>query len=363
MIPVTKPFLPPRSRLNYFLDRIYESNQVTNNGPLVQELTERLEEKLGVQNILLVANGTMAIQVALAALEIRKGTGITTPFTFPATSSALVWQGVEPRYAAIDPKTLNLDPTAAEKVVTTSTEVVLPVHTYGTPCDVEKFEEMARKHHLRLIYDASHAFGVRLEGQSLLNWGDASTISFHATKLFHTGEGGAIVFRDPSHLEAANSLINFGLKNGVPERVGINAKLSELHAAMGLAVLESIDEIIESRLVIQAHYREKLSNWVNLPAANASVDLNGAYFPILCEHKAQRDRVRRHLMANGIESRAYFSPSLDSLGLYTSAKSTLGTYFSDRVLCLPIFYGLSRLDVDRICDVVIAGCSENVPSN
>ena len=352
MIQVTEPYLPPRDRLNHYLDRVYASRRLTNEGPLVRELTERLEDYLGVRNLLLVANGTLAIQLALTTLGIKQGRGLTTPFTFPATSSALAWQGVEPQYAAINPDTLNLDPLAAEKAVTRDTCVILPVHTYGNPCDVESFRTLANRIRVPLIYDASHAFGVQLNGQSLLNWGDAATISMHATKLFHTAEGGGIVFRDPQLLEKARSMINFGLDNGAPVRIGINAKMSEMHAAVGLAVLEAIDEIIECRMAIQNHYRKPLSGRIELPVFSADASANGAYMPVLCRNASHRERVQRHLLANGIESRAYFSPALGSLGLYTEEITNAGVEFANRILCLPIFFGLSTTQVDHICDVV-----------
>ncbi|MFC6684538.1 DegT/DnrJ/EryC1/StrS family aminotransferase [Marinobacter koreensis] len=316
---------------------MYASHRLTNDGPLVRELTRRLEDYLGVTNLLLVANGTLAIQLALATLGVKRGRGLTTPFTFPATSSALSWQGVEPQYADIDPETLNLDPLAADHAVTADTRVILPVHTYGNPCDVERFRALANRIRVPLVYDASHAFGVQLNGQSLLNWGDAATLSLHATKLFHTAEGGGIVFRDSHLLEEARSMINFGLDNGSPVRIGINAKMSEMHAAMGLAVLEAIDEIIDYRMAIQDHYRKRLSGRIELPVFSADASANGAYMPVLCRNAVHRKRVQRHLLANGIESRAYFSPALGSLGLYTKEITGAGVEFADRILCLPIF--------------------------
>ncbi|TBW56655.1 DegT/DnrJ/EryC1/StrS family aminotransferase [Marinobacter halodurans] len=352
MIPVTRPFLPPRDRLEYYLDRVYASRQLTNNGPLVQELTSRLEEHLGVENMLLVGNGTLAIQIAAKALGINGGTAVTTPFTFPATSSALAWQGVEPRYADIDSATLNLDPASAAQIVDASTNALVPVHTYGNPCAVEAFEDLARKRNLKLIYDASHAFGVDYKGRSLLRWGHAATISFHATKLFHSGEGGAVVFRDSSDLEVAHRMINFGFRDGMPVEVGINAKMSELHAAMGLAVLESVDEIIEQRCAVRNQYRRELGDWVEMPEFSADASLNGAYAPILCRDMAHRNRVREQLARGGYDSRGYFYPALGTLGLYSRQFTDAGRQQADRVLCLPIFVGLTSPQIHDICNIV-----------
>lgn len=357
MIPVTKPYLPPRDRLDHYLSRVYASQRLTNDGPLVRELTERLEDYLGVSNLLLVANGTLAIQIALATLGIKKGRGVTTPFTFPATSSALIWQGVEPRYAEVDPVTLNLDPKAAEKAVNSETRVILPVHTYGNPCDVEGFDALAKRARVPLIYDASHAFGVELNGQSILRWGDASTLSLHATKLFHTAEGGGVVFHDSQNLDAARSIINFGMEDNWPVRIGINAKMSEMHAAMGLAVLEDIDLLIQRRKEICNRYLSRLSGHVDSLLVGMSEGKNGAYMPILLRSNNQRVRVQEYLKSEGVESRAYFYPSLDGLGVYSQEVSAYAQDASARVLCLPVFYELKDQEVDRICRLVTCAIS------
>lgn len=352
MIPVTRPFLPPRDRLDHYLDRVYASRQLTNNGPLVQELTARLESYLGVDNILLVGNGTLAIQVAVAALGIKNGSAVTTPFTFPATSSALVWQHLEPVYADIDPATLNLSPASAAEVIDTSTNLLVPVHTYGNPCAVEDFERLALDRNLKVVYDASHAFGIDYRGASLLRWGDAATVSFHATKLFHTGEGGAIVFRNPEALDTARRIINFGFREGVPVEVGINAKMSELHAAMGLAVLECVDDIIEQRRAVQDQYRRELRDWIDMPGFIAEASRNGAYMPILCHDTAHRDHIKDLLEEGGYDSRAYFYPALGTLGLYSERLTDVGKTQADRVLCLPIFVGLTPAQIHEVCNIV-----------
>ncbi|MEQ5837466.1 DegT/DnrJ/EryC1/StrS family aminotransferase [Marinobacter sp. NFXS9] len=357
MIPVTKPHLPPRECVDAYIDRIYTSGLLTNNGPLVQELTERLKRYLGVSHLLLVANGTLALQVAYAALGVR-GAAITTPFTFPATSSSLAWQGVQPVYAGINPRTLNLDPTAAARCIDSSVSALVPVHTYGNPCDVEAFQVLAEDRGLKVVYDGSHAFGVTYKERSLLEWGDATTLSFHATKLFYTGEGGAIVFRRESDLEYARKLINFGLVDGVPSCVGINAKMSELHAAMGLAVLDDVGSVIARRVDILALYRHKLEGYVEMPMRRPQTSENGAYLPILLTNREVRDHVLGCLKRESIEGRAYFSPSLDSTSLYTEQASCLAQEASDRILCLPIYSDLSDPDVRRIADIVVKSMRE-----
>jgi dTDP-4-amino-4,6-dideoxygalactose transaminase len=353
MIPVTKPYLPPRSRLDRYISRIYKTCQLTNQGPLVRELTERLQAYLEVDNLLLVANGTLALQVAFETLGVCRY-AVTTPFTFPATSSALAWQNTTPVYAGISNATLNLDPKCAERELTADTSAIVPVHTYGNPCEVEAFERIGEARGVKLVYDASHAFAVRYSGSSVLKWGDAATLSFHATKLFHTSEGGGIVFRHPEDLELAESIINFGLVRGVPERIGINAKMSELHAAMGLAVLDDIDEILAQRMEVVNRYRQRLAGIVNEPLRASKTSENGAYFPILLDSRVLRDRLLAALRSRKVEARAYFSPSLDSLQLYNGIHSELATPLAQRVLCLPVFPGLQRTEIDEICRVVEA---------
>jgi dTDP-4-amino-4,6-dideoxygalactose transaminase len=231
-------------QVHQYIERCYENNQLTNNGPLAQELKARLEEYLGVQNLLLVANGTLALQIAYKVLGVS-GKAITTPFTFVATSSSLRWEGIEPVYADIDAQSLDLSPEKVLEVIDPEVTALVPVHVYGNPCDVEAFDRIAKEHGLKVIYDAAHAFGVRLNGKSILQWGDAATLSFHATKVFHTVEGGAIIFKKREDYERACRLINFGYEGGEVVDEGINAKMSEFHAAMGLCMLDEIDTVLQ----------------------------------------------------------------------------------------------------------------------
>ena len=358
MIPVTKPSMPSRRRLDQYLTGIYRSQRLTNNGPLVRELTGRLEEFLGVRNLLLVSSGTMALQVAYRALEVAGLPGresfaaVTTPFTFVATASSLKWEGLRPKYADIRPDTLNLCPRKAQTILDKDTRMLVPVHVYGNPCDVEEFAEIAVRSGLKLVYDAAHAFGIRLNGDSILNWGDASVLSFHATKVFHTVEGGGIVFRDADVCERAAEIINFGI-NPVTEkvdRVGINAKMSELHAAFGLALLDDIDMILERRMELSAIYTGGLPAGLETPIWNQAASKNAAYMPVLFNSSEDRTRCERALRDAKIGTRRYFSPCLGSdqdLPTLAVAKAA-----SERVLCLPLYVGLSDKQVAKIVSTI-----------
>lgn len=341
MIPVTKPYLPNRKKFQNYIDGIFSNNTLTNNGPLVQELTSRLEEYLGVENLLLVSNGTVALQVAYRALGLERDgnyEAITSPFSFVATSSTLIWEGLKPIYADIDSETFCIDPKQIEKKISKNTKAIVPVHVFGNCCDVEDIEAIAQKHKLKIIYDGAHAFGVRFKGKSILSQGDATTLSFHATKLFHTCEGGAIIFRRKDDLEKAKLIINFGIKDaetiGPP---GINAKMSELHAAMGLCVLDDIDAIFNSRAELSAKYEKLLNNKYQLPKWNPDATRNYSYFPMLFQSEQQLLAVKEKLEKYGIGTRRYFYPSLDTLQ-YMSSQSAqhISRNVASRVLCLPL---------------------------
>jgi len=353
MIQVTKPFIPDRKTLNRYLDGICERAWLTNNGPLVQELTQRLEDYLGIQNLLLVANGTLALQVAYKALGVE-GEAVTTPFTFAATPSSMKWQGITPRFADIDPSTLNLDPAQAKNAITELTHALVPVHVYGNACNHDSFQDIANRHNLRLIYDASHAFGVKYKEDSLLSCGDAATLSFHATKLFHTVEGGAIVFKNKYDLERARSMINFGQSPDTPNditNVGINAKMSEIHAAFGLANLDAIEEIMERRLALVKRYYGELQGLVRFPDRVSSE--NGAYFPIVLQNRAQTEHVDRILQEKGIRARRYFSPALHETSEFADGSHCpVAADVAERVLCLPLYPSLAIQDATRVADTV-----------
>lgn len=356
MIPVTKPYLPSREKLDRYIDGIYERNWLTNNGPLVQELTRRLEEYLGVENLLLVANGTLALQIAYQTLAVsnanrdKKPEAITTPFTFIATASSLKWEGVQPVFTDIDPNTWCLAPEKIEAAITPNTRAIIPVHVFGNACDVEAIGEIARRKNLRVIYDASHAFGVNYQGQSLLKYGDAATLSFHATKLFHTGEGGAIVFKRKEDLERAKKKINFGIAG--PESIdelGINAKMNELQAALGLCVLDEMEENMRARAEVWRRYEQVLPKSLQLQVKHQTLGYNHAYFPIVFESEAQTIRVATTLKENGVFARRYFYPSLDSVAcLDAPAELPVSRSIASRILCLPISGQLAEADQTKI---------------
>jgi dTDP-4-amino-4,6-dideoxygalactose transaminase len=360
-IPVTRPYLPSLAKYTKYLDGVYERCWLTNNGPLVQELTRRLEARLGVSNLLLVANGTLALQIAFRALNIT-GAAVTSPFTFIATASALKWEGIKPVFADVRAGSLNLDVTAAEAAITAETTGLVPVHVYGNPCDVSGLAELARRRDLKLVYDAAHAFGVDFGGASVLTHGDAATLSLHATKLFHTGEGGAIVFKDRDVWERAARMINFGIdvSDGSIVDPGINAKLSELHAAMGLAMLDDLDMIMARRRAILDLYAHELDGAVEHQAWSDGATRNGAYAPILLRDEAQCLRLKARLEAQGVEPRRYFHPPLARVPMYDhGAQTPIADSASRRVLCLPIFYELTDADVRAICATVRAVAGEN----
>lgn len=356
MIPYTRPYLPDRRRLDQYIDRIYASGWLTNGGELVQELTRRLEEYLGVENLLLVANGTLALQVAYRALGVsgkqrgQQAEAITTPFTFIATASSLKWEGIEPAFVDIDPSTWCLDPTKLEGAITPATRAIVPVHVFGNGCEVEAIEDIASRHELKVIYDGAHAFGVNHKGRSLLRHGDATILSFHATKLFHTIEGGGIVFKREEDLERARRMINFGITG--PDTIkylGINAKMNEFQAAMGLCALDDIEQIIAQRREMVDRYVELLDSAVTLQSPTKGCSRNGAYFPILLDSEHRVLAVLERLEANGIKARRYFHPSLSELSFFHDGEAVDNADdIARRILCLPLYPELTYQVQKRI---------------
>ena len=287
MINVTKTYLPDIDKYKSYIDEIYANGQLTNNGPLVQKLERRLEEYLGVNNVILVANGTLALDVAYRALDLT-GDVITTPFSFVATTSSIVSNGLNPLFVDINPHTFNIDSSLIEESITNKTSAIVPVHVFGNSCKVESIQQIAERHNLKVVYDAAHAFDVKHKNQSVLNYGDISTLSFHATKLFHTIEGGALIIKDNELANKARSLINFGFNNaGEISNLGINAKINEFEAAMGLCVLDDINLILEKRKTICNNYGQALSGMVQLQEKNNNSSNNYAYFPIVLESEDQ----------------------------------------------------------------------------
>lgn len=354
MIALNNPIKPNLKKLTALLDKVHESGWYTNFGPLHNELTDKLEDYLGVKNLLLTNNGTSALQVAGRALG--SDSILSTPFSFVATASAYLWQKDELAFADIDPQSLNLSPNAVKTAFMNGckADTILATHVYGNPCDVFALDQLGQKYNCHVIYDAAHAFGVDVEKQSVLNYGSASTLSFHATKIFHTVEGGAIVFKDRQNFEKAKEIINFGIKygNGVA-CVGINAKLNEYQAAVGLVNLDEIDNILEHRAELFYQYRKGLDSLVELPEWHPQSNVNGAYMPILLKNDKQLKIVSSKLAESGIQSRHYFSPSLDNIFADSRNYGTKNSIkASERVLCLPLHASLKIEDVENVISKV-----------
>lgn len=355
MIPVTKPFLPPVEEYERYIRDIWKRNWLTNNGPLVNELELKLKDFFDVKHLLFVTNGTIAIQLAIKALGL-KGKIITTPFSYVATTSSLVWEGCEPVFVDIDPQTCNLDPQKIEDAITPDTSAILATHVYGNPCNVEEIAEIASRRNLKVIYDGAHAFAVRYKKKSVFDYGDISTCSFHATKLFHTVEGGAVTTRDPELLKRMAYLRNFG--HDGPERfaqLGINGKNSEFHAAMGLINLKYADEIIAKRKELCAHYDTFLRNFrATKPLISKDVTYNYAYYPLIFDDENLLTRVADVLAQNWIYPRRYFYPSLESLPyVQRSANCPVADSIAKRALCIPLYDSLTKEEIDMICRLML----------
>ena len=353
MINVTKTYLPPLEEYEQYLQGIWERNQLTNNGPLVKELETKLKNYLGVQNLFLVSNGTIALQIAIKALDLH-GEIITTPFSYVATTSSVVWEGCQPVFVDIDPNTLCIDPDLIKKAITDKTTAILTTHVYGSPCDVERIQKIAGEHGLKIIYDAAHTFGVEYNGTSLLNFGDISTLSFHATKLFHTIEGGAVVTNDEQTAHRISFLRNFGHKNEVEFwGLGINGKNSEMHAAMGLCVLPHVAELILQRKIIWEIYNNELCKCdLCIPRLNNEVQHNYSYYPVIFNSEEQLLKTKSNLNAEDIFPRRYFFPSLNTLSYVDYKKMPFSEDISKRVLCLPLYNDLAEVDAKKIASII-----------
>lgn len=347
---ITRPYLPERKKLDAYIDKIYKSNWLTNNGPLVQEFEKRLSEYLGVKYILPVANGTLALMVAYKVLGLR-GEVITTPFSFVATTSSLVWEGLKPVFADIDLQTFNIDPNEIEKHITDNTSAILPVHVFGNPCDTDSIQRIADKYNIKIVYDAAHAFGVKRNGKNILNYGDISILSFHATKLFHSIEGGAIIFKNKKYYKTAKAMINFGIEKGEITGVGINAKMNEFQAAMGLCNLDDADKILRNRKEMFSYYYENLNGVVQLQKFDPE-SYNYSYVPVMFKSEEELLKVEKALNEVEIFPRRYFYPSLNSVSVPQNEKKLISEDISKRILCLPTFYDLKVTEMDRCIDII-----------
>lgn len=360
---VTQPLLPPLEEFTLYLEKIWESKWLTNGGPFHQELEEKLADYLGVNHLALFANGTLALVTALQALRIT-GEVITTPFSFVATAHSLLWNGIKPVFVDIDPKTFNLDPEKIEAAITPHTTAIMPVHVYGKPCDVEKIQKIADIYGLKVIYDAAHAFGVKYKGESLLAHGDLSTMSFHATKVFNTFEGGAIICPDAKTKNRIDDLKNFGYNGEVTVvGTGINAKMNEFQAAFGLLQLKHVDKAISRRREIDTLYRQHFLNVAGIycPQLPADTVYNYAYFPILIgkEYPLSRDELNDKLRRQGIFPRRYFYPLISEFPMYRGLPSSahynlpIAKEIADQVLCLPIYPALDNESILRIISIIM----------
>jgi len=361
-ITVTQPYLPPLDEFKVYLEEIWDRRVLTNGGPFHQALEESLCEYLGVPYLSLFSNGTLALVTALRALDIR-GEVITTPYSFVATAHSLLWNNIDPVFVDIDPQTLNLSPSHIEAAISPSTQAILPVHCYGRPCDSARIKEIADNKGLKVIYDAAHAFGIRVGGRSLLVDGDLSVLSFHATKVFNTFEGGAIVCHSAEMKEHIDHLKNFGITDEISVgELGINGKMSEINAAFGLLQLKYVDAAIDRRRVIDSYYRKLLSDvpGVECLPLLPSVTPNFSYFPILISssYPLTRDGLYERLQQRGIFSRRYFYPLISQFPMYRGFASAdprnlpIATDVASRILCLPIYPSLSDDDVQRIAGLI-----------
>jgi dTDP-4-amino-4,6-dideoxygalactose transaminase len=355
MIPITKPFLPPREEYAKYLDGIWLRQWLTNMGPLASTLELTLKDHLHVNHLLFVTNGTVALELAMKSLELQ-GEVITTAFTFVATTSSIVWSGCQPVFVDIDPDSLNLDATKIEEAITERTVAIMATHVYGNPCDVLAIEAIAKKHNLKVIYDGAHAFGVQFNGESIFNYGDISTCSLHATKLYHSTEGGLIMTKDAALLKKLAYMRNFGF-NG-PEafsELGINGKNSELHAAMGLANYKYIDEITRKRKEITERYDENLKGLAaRRPVWSPNSENNYSYYPLVFDDEEMMLGAIPYLKGREVFTRRYFYPALSkSLPYVNHQPLPVTDDISRRVLCLPLYSDLTLEEVDFICRLLL----------
>lgn len=353
MINVTKTFFPPIAEYHTQVQRIWDNQWLTNNGELYKELSQKLKVQLGVKHIIPMANGTLPIQIALNAYG-KGGEVITTPFSYVATTASIVWEHCTPVFVDIHPEYFTIDEAKIEAAITDKTTAILATHVYGNPCEVEAIDAIAKKYKLKVIYDAAHSFGVTYKGQSLFNYGDVSTCSFHATKLFHTGEGGALFCQNEETKQDMWYRHNFG--HDGPEKfhgLGINAKMSELQAAMGLTVLPYMDHIIAESKRVCTYYDTHLEDTqVQKLKIRPGTTWNYAYYPVLFKDEVELLATKTRLEAEQIYPRRYFYPSLEELPYIKSDHCHISASIAKKVLCLPLYSNLSETDLNRIIKII-----------
>ncbi len=357
MINVTKTFFPPLDEYQAQLQRIWNNQWLTNRGELVVELEEKLKNYLAVNHILVTNNGTIPIQIALKLLG-NGGEIITTPFSYVATSAAIVWEHCTPVFVDIHPDYLTMDETKIEAAITEKTTCILATHVFGNPCHVEAIEAIAKKHHLKVIYDAAHAFGVTYNGASIFEYGDVSTCSFHATKLFHTGEGGALFAKDEDLQHQLFYSHNFGHDGPLAfHGLGINGKISELQAAMGLAVLPHMETILAERKRVVDFYNQNLDvTKVQTLKIRENTEWNYSYYPIVFEDEDTLLRVQKALNEEQIFPRRYFYPSLNTINYVENSSMPVSESIAARILCLPMYVELNQSDLEFIVSILNGNC-------
>ena len=354
MISITKPFFPPLKEYEEYLSGIWNRHWLTNMGPLNSQLEMELKFYLNVSHLLYVTNGTIALQMAIKALDL-KGEIITTPFSFIATTSSIVWEGCKPVFVDIDNNSLNIDPSRIEAAITPATTAILATHVYGNPCDVVEIEKIAKRHNLKIIYDGAHAFGVTINGKSIFEYGDISVCSLHATKIYHSIEGGLIFTKDAEILRKLALMRNFGFENENIIELGINGKNCELHAAMGLLNLKYIEKIMAKYKEIAGLYNRNLQTLkARRPVEYANTKVNYSYYPLIFESHDLMMSCVDYLKQNEIFTRRYFYPSLsNALPYLETAKCDVSEDIASRILCLPIYYDLSSEEVNLISRLLL----------
>lgn len=352
---VTQPYVPSLDKYMHYVEKAFDAKWLTNDGPLLQELTDKLKDYLGVKYLLLVSNGTAALQLAYKIKNLSGKNVISTPFTFPATTTALEWQNAKVTLSDIDPRSWNLDPSAVKQsLLTKKIDAIVPVNIFGMPCDMEAFDTLGKENNIPIIYDSAQSMLSKYKGKSVLQYGDIHCMSFHATKLFHTVEGGALVFNSKEEYERAKRLINFGIgDNGVVEEAGINAKMSELHAAMGLCILDDLPMLIENRERSVEQYKAALGNSVTFQSNEQDVYTPPMYMPVKFETEEALLTAKSELDNYGYSARRYFNPEKNK---YIPPKSysqlVISNKISSNIMCLPLMYGLPYKHIKMISNIV-----------
>lgn len=354
MINVSKPFLPPIEEYEDYIKSIWKRNWLTNNGPLVNELELKLKEYLGLDHFLYTSNGTISLQIAIKALGLT-GEVITTPFSYVATTSSIAWENCSPVFVDIDPQTLNIDPTKIEEAITEKTTGIIATHVFGNPCDIYAIQKIGDKHGLPVIYDAAHCFGTKFHGKSVFAFGDVSSTSFHATKLFHTGEGGALITQSPELLKRMAQMRNFGHISPIEfEGIGINGKNSEFHAALGLVNLKYIDAILLKRKELTEYYDDRLKTLkCQKILIKDDIEYNYSYYPIILESETLLLKIADGLNSNMVYPRRYFYPSLNTISYAKSRPMPISESIASRILCLPLYHELEKADIDLITRLLL----------